>query len=448
MNKLTFKGLTYGALFVAVFYLLSPVITTYGDDQINQNILNGKGYIELIVNLYQFWTGRVILTSILVYLLNVPIIVWRIFNALMLTLLIYSLTEIINGKTLTTVIVSLLILSLPISILSSSAFWITGSLNYLWPTAIMVYLLLVLWRYFKQERISNIHVLFAFLVSILATNMEQSALILVVFYGVILTFVYFNQKRADKRIIGLWMFMIFCLLFIMLAPGNFYRFEAEVLGLNPSFAMLGIYEKLMIGMRYTFGVMFGEMKVYLWMMNFCFLLLSVIKRRSILLTSIPFYIMSFKGVYDLYIRFNPFCRMCNDFHYILFNFQYFEPHYFIEWIHLIPIIIGITYVVFTIVSIYAVDDSFEDATFNGLVLISGISSAIILGFSPTINASGHRIFFVLAIQVILVLMIYLMRLYSHIKSRWVDGVLILIGSLWIIRIAFTFATISEFIVFY
>lgn len=448
MSKLSQKKLIYGILFLVFYIVLSPIKPTYGDDQIYQGILNGKQYFDWVVQLYQVWTGRVVLTSSLVYLLNAPLVIWRSLNAAMFTLLVYSLTELVQWKELTALWMSILVLTLPISILSSSAFWITGSLNYLWPTSIMIYLLHLLWRFFKHEKISNGHFAIAYFISIFASNMEQSAMVIVVFYGIILTYVYFAQKRLDKRIIGLWLFMIVGFLFMMLAPGNLNRFNAEVFGLNPNFEMLDVYDKLMIGLSYTFNVLFNEMKLYLWIINLSILVLSLKGRKNILFSSIPFLMISFKGTFDLVIRLNPYCRMCNDVHYILFNHQYFEPFYFVEWIHMIPIIIGFTYIIFTVVSMFAIEGSFKIAIFNSLILASGISSAVILGFSPTINASGHRIFFVLAVQVVLIMMIYLSRIFSHIKSRWVEAILICIGLVWFIRIAYTFATISEFIVVY
>ena len=116
--------------------------------------------------------------------------------------------------------------------------------------------------------------------------------------------------------------MVVGFIFTLFAPGNYYRFNAEVLGLNPSFVMLDGFDKMMIGLRYTFDVLFDELKVYMWVLNVCILLISMRNKKNILLALVPLTILSFKGAFDLFLRFNPYCRGCNDLHYILFNHQY------------------------------------------------------------------------------------------------------------------------------
>lgn len=448
MNRSFYRVLIYSLLWVVFFYLLSPVIPTYGDDMVNQGALNDKHFFEWIVGLYHFWTGRLILSSLLVGLLNTSILIWRALNAFMLTLLVYAIVEHVDGKLFSAILASLLILVLPISILNSSAFWITGSLNYLWPTSALVALLSLLRRFYKQEFVSNIQYIGAIILTIFASNMEQTALVLIVFYAIIIVYVYIMSKRFDQRMISLWIFMVVGFIFTLFAPGNYYRFNAEVLGLNPSFVMLDGFDKMMIGLRYTFDVLFDELKVYMWVLNVCILLISMRNKKNILLALVPLTILSFKGAFDLFLRFNPYCRGCNDLHYILFNHQYFETYYFVEFIHLIPIVIAAIYVIFTVVSIFSSQTSLEMPIFNSLIIVSGLSSAIILGFSPTINASGHRIFFVLAIHLVLLLVFYITQLFSYINELWLKRLIVSLGILYLLRIAYTFATVSEFLVIY
>lgn len=448
MSKPTQKLILYFILFLLFFYALGPVIPTYGDDQIYKEILSGRRYIDWVIQLYQVWTGRIVLTSVLVYLLNVSIVIWRILNAFMLTLLVYSIVDLNNGGILAIIMTSLAIMLLPISILSSSVFWITGSLNYLWSVSAMLFLFTILRRFMLNDDVSNVQYLIGFLLSIFASNMEQTALVIVVFFGIIILYVYAVKKRYDLRIIGLWLFMIGGFSFMMIAPGNYLRLEAEILGLNPSFVMLDGYDKMMIGLNYTFNVMFDDLKIYLWLMNASILLINVKRKKNILFSLIPFLLISLKLMFDLLLRVNPYCRACNDVHYILFNFKYFEAHYFVDWIHLIPILIAFVYSVFTIITTFITQDSIEDSIFNMLILTSGVSSAVILGFSPTVNASGHRIFFLLSVHIILVMLYFVIHLIENIKSRWVHGILIVIGFLCLVRIVYTLATISEFVVIY
>lgn len=250
-----------GIVFILFFLLVRKVELNPGDDFVYQNILNGRSFFVWLNELYFAWSGRIVLTGMLVYFLNLSLILWRLFNSLMFTLLVRYASKLSAKPNYFKAILFALFILMPEAVLSSGALWITGSLNYLWPVAMMLFLLYLLQS--NNSRLSIFDWLMVMLALILATNNEQSSLVLLAFFGFVLLYDYFIEKefKLNKLIIFGMIGIGFAIL--MLAPGNFTRLNIEILGLNPSFRMLDIYDKLMIGIQYTFNVFFNGLRYHL-----------------------------------------------------------------------------------------------------------------------------------------------------------------------------------------
>ncbi len=389
-------------LVFGLFYLLlRKVKLSPGDDFVYQNILNGRSFLVWLNELYQVWSGRVVLTGLLVYLLNAPLIVWRILNSLMFTVLARYASKLSSNAVYFKAILFSLFILMPEAVINSGAMWIAGSLNYLWPISMMVYLLYLLEK--RVRKVSVMGGLMIFLALVLATNNEQSSLVLLVFYGLIILYDFLYDRSFERNELIIFGAIGVGFGILMLAPGNFTRLNIEILGLNPAFKMLDLYDKLMIGVQFAFNVLFNGLRYHLLIISTVLLFVSFKQSKRLFAFSlIQFTLIVFKVLFDLYIRYNPYCTACNDLHYVLYNFRYFDIYNLTQFIHLIPTLLGFIYLVSIILNYFAlIEVDFRKKLFNSLILMSGLASAIILGFSPTIEASGHRIFFLMSVNIVL-----------------------------------------------
>ena len=438
----------YISIFFAFYLVLKPVIPYYGDDTIYQSILSNKTYFNWVSELYLVWSGRIVLTSLLVAFLNIPLIFWKLSNAFFFTLLVYSIVKTIKLNSLFAFTVMLLLLYLPINILNSSSFWITGSINYLWPISSLMYLIYVLKEFYDTKNITNYQFIFSIVFALLASNNEQSALVLVVLYSIIIILSFIETKRINSRIVIIYFIILIGFLILMLAPGNYNRLNTEIIGIMPSFGMLTIYDKLMFGINFTSQILFYEFKYYLLALTLIVNLLSFkLNRKSFLFSLIPLTIVSFKIIFDVYLRFNPYCTICNDIHYILFNFKYFSVHNFYEWIHLIPTIILFIYVLSILISTIQIIQNIKDTIFYVLIYLASLSSSIILGFSPTIEASGNRIY-LLMVVLLITFSCFLFSQIKVIKNNLIINIFTIFVIVLITYSVFGYMNMTEFIVLY
>lgn len=440
--------LIYVSIFIVFAIVLKPVKPYYGDDIINMGILNNKSYFQWLIELYTRWSGRIILTSLLVLLLNLPLIIWRFLNAFFLTLLVISIIKITRLKSYYMYFVLFLILYFPINVLNSSSFWITGSLNYLWPISSSFYLIYVLREFYDRKNINNFQFVLSILFCIIGSNNEQTGIVLISFYTIILILIFKESRRLNRKILTLYLLMWVGFLVLMLAPGNFNRFNVEMLGIMPNFRMLTFYDKLLYGINFTSKILFYDFKYYLLLMVTLINILGLkSKRREFIFTLVPLFIISLKVVFDVYIRINPYCRSCNDLHYILFNFRYFSVSNFTEWIHLIPVIIVIVFLVSVIISTISVIKNNKNLIFYLLAFLASFLSSIILGFSPTIDASGNRIYF-LMLSLILLFIVLLFENLKIKENKFFSLTANLFALILVVRIAYNLSNIVEFIVLY
>src|SRR5574344_2100453 len=128
-------------IFLAVFGLCSLIGYSDGDDAYFREAVQKQGCLDFLAMRYNNWSGRLAaeLTAYIVF--SLPLIFWRIINALAFCLLVHNFAQIFSSfkKGLSPIaallIVSAGIVSLGFHITGWACFWITGSLFYLWPDA-------------------------------------------------------------------------------------------------------------------------------------------------------------------------------------------------------------------------------------------------------------------------------------------------------------------------
>lgn len=392
-------------VFLCAFFVLRNVTIVPGDDLVYKNILQNTTYFTWVKDLYLSWSGRVFLTSLLVFFLNHNIIIIKIINAILLTSIVLVSQKFGSSTIYSKIFSFCLIFLIPEKFLSSSVFWITGSLNYLWPISLLMILLFYVYNtYTKQLKLNNIQFIVLILFTILVSNNEQTALIFITFLIIYIFIDYRDNQKFRKEFIILFSVSIIFSAITYLSPGNFNRLNSEIISLFPSFDTLTVFDKIFIGFNFATNVLFSDFEYYLLLMS---ILLFIVNKKenkfSKVVSVIPIVIMITKITFNWISVCFPYCSTCNDLNYILFNYRYFEVFYSTELIHIVPIVMALIFYISTGLNIYfAKYLNSDERVFYTLLLLAALFSSIILGFSPTIEASGNRIYLFMIISILMI----------------------------------------------
>jgi hypothetical protein len=227
-NLLRLTSLTALLLSVFPFFLLFAYTGLMADDySFATNVLE-QGFLQAQYNWYTNWTGRYTssaLISVAVSSNSYGMILF-LLQALLYLSLVYFLSPILSYKrftsiTLAGVLLTVFLLTMPD--VSEGIYWMSGSITYIFPGAITLFLLGVILRFSNSS--TSKRVLFfivGMLLSFLIIGSNEVALVfLLTFLGSLL---FLNYKTAYfKWTLGLFLICIAFSAIVILAPGNFSR---------------------------------------------------------------------------------------------------------------------------------------------------------------------------------------------------------------------------------
>ena len=290
----------------------------------------------------------------------------------------------------------------------------------------------------------------ASILSILASNSEQTAIVLMTFLIIFLFLNYIQERRVNFFVLYIFLLATVTTLITFLSPGNVVRLNAEILSLNPSFNLLSVVDKLYIGLNFTSNVLFNDFEYHLLFLSFALLFINrVDKKNGLFVSLLPIIIIFIRVFFNWLFVFLPYCTQCNDINYILFNFRYFEVFYLAEIDHLIPLFLSIVvYISISLNILYCNFIKKSERIFLTLLFISAILSSIIIGFSPTIEASGNRIYLYMIVVLIVLVLFFINKLEFKVwyfDIKYILMVLILLRGL---QIYYNYSQIIDYMIVY
>lgn len=400
----------------AIFFLLANcfVIPYEGDDTYFLAVAKESNSLLSYVQMrFMTWTGRLTSELLIGFFSLLNLWIWRIVNTIIGTYFVYLLGQILqktyvhtskdssDGKAFlfnSFVCVSFFII--PISVTTRACSWYTGSFYYLWPTLCCLLALLPYLKALFTEELTKKDYLITFLATLYAGFMEQTAAVLLCFGLLMLIYLYLKQHKCYPL---LWLqvgLTAICLLISALSPGNSLRLVSETATWYPTFDELSLIQKLLQGMNWTHAHLLREQ-------SFMLLSLSLVL-FTLLLPKV-------KGNFSKIMCFIPslyFIGMLLPFNQITTRATSFEYHYDVESIlnrlffnpmrGLLPSLIGLAVLIEIGILIYFVLDTNNNRYLGIIFYLAALSSGYILGLSPTIFASGPRIFFLTDILLLLI----------------------------------------------
>lgn len=380
--------------YLITFFIITLIIHQFfnlmNDDlTFFSKILDKKSILAFTKERYLTWSSRVLIESILI-IVSRNVIIWRITNSLVITLLIYSIEKIFfntNNKN-NIIFIIILFMLYPFYQMAEAGFAAT-TINYLWPLTFLIYSFIPLQNIYNNKTINKKKLPLYLLSYIFACNQEQAVCIGLAV--AIISLIYCIKNNKDKKYpIALLIISILSLLFIALCPGNNIRKITEIKNCYPNYTKTTFIDKIFLGIVSTCSILISN---FLVIFLFGFLLFIIIykqqhKRYIKLIALIQFLIILIISIYRCYI-FLKSNSVLEAYTYGIFYYNTSASHPF--KFNIINIFIFSFCLTMVFTYCYLLAKIFKDKwLFPVLLLLIGCGTRLLMGFSPTIFDSGSR----------------------------------------------------------
>lgn len=398
-RKENYPLMLFGAVTLAFFLCFTHLIIKTDDGHF-LGILQEDSFnlVSWLRERYLTVSGRTISEFLMMSFLKINPFFWKIFATLSLTFTVWFLQKITgnfrSNFELTEMQNNIFCCTVPflvfIGALNPGVFWFAGSFTFLFPfTAFLLTIAPLTFEFFeiKYNRIvMNIVAIFA---SLLACSQEQSAALTLAFLTVLFIANSFKKKlkfyHAPPMFFGfsgaVWLFT---------SPGMTGR-QAMESGSFPHFAEMNVFEKILCGFSNYFGYSFFMSVIVtgIFAVLVFFTVTSFYGDKNTKIFSkffIVFFFFITAGINAIYIIIN---RTVPDkgFEKLFKNGEY-------DFINITTLIFCFSLLVlFAVMLLLIISKDKKLGLTVSLLFAASVASAVVLGFSSSIYASGQRVFF-------------------------------------------------------
>lgn len=396
MNK---KYVYYVCLFIFVFALHLFMRPGEADDLWFINNYTGNP-LSFAYMCYMQWSSRFLIEMVLVFIASLPLIVWKVLDTLMIVLLFYSGNKLLNIKNRKILIFEIfLIMILPWKVFGETG-WIATTLNYTWPITLGFYGFSIL----LEEKTNFLKQIISFFCIIFACNQEQMCCVMLAFIIICFCIRTFQKKNNKVFLIPFIICILMGVLHII-CPGNSMRQISEMQTWYPAYQNFDVLDKISIGIISTVtAILFDFRIIYI-----AFIGMLILYIKYLPLNKKLSYIIQFILVCFIFINIYPF-----DSTQLMFYSKAQESIVITFMNFVLPVLLFSLLISIVIYLILKTKNKYNYMFV--LLFLSGICSRLILGFSPTVYASGKRtvIYFYI---VCYLLTIFIMKTICIIKEN-------------------------------
>lgn len=407
----------------AIFLMICRIQVLPGnDDSWFQAGIADQGVLQWVFNRYFNWSGRVSVELVL-GLVNYNMVLWKILNTLMSGALILVISKFILSDSDTNTMKRNIIIFICCSFfffypyeITSSIVWCTGSFYYLWTVTAMLCALLPFYNEILGRKTKYKITYWAYFISsFYAAYFEQTSAILVCFGLITLIYLIVNKIKV-KRILAIqYLFILLNFGIAMLAPGTKVRSIQEI-HWYPNYENISLIQRVFESINWTnthilitssiFTLSFLGMIVYICRKKYDSKIIrffSVIPAIFVLVRMIPFNNLTSRLLnYQHNLFENPYQDYNKE---IVLDIEgaldklFYTPMSYLndetsQFARLIPAIVCLSVVLFIAILIAYCFKRKEEQLVYTLLYLAALAASYIMFISPTIYASGNRIFFV------------------------------------------------------
>lgn len=423
------------AFVVAAYVIMNFIPMTDGDDAYFSKMANSMNLFDYLKMRYNEWEGRMTSEAMTYIAFRFGKGFWEAANAIMLMLLPTGVLKIVskiipqsnNEKhfyLFLAVFASLLFMD--IDVIGYSAFWITGSTFYLWSVVAGIWAAVPFVELiYRPEEKSKTSFLYAVPCGFIAAMGLEQITAIVITFGIIAVATYFfrNRKIAWPHLL-LIVLMIVSLYILFIAPGTQVRTETEINAWLPQFADMSIGQHIFITVQWLLSALANESKMYfimIWLIS-AYVLFQRRERTGRILgiaavifsvaAALPYIGITFLS--EMGIGVTDITKTVTK----VAEFKDLSPS------NIIAMGWWIAAFLFTLILLWFYFEHITERLTAVLMVLASLASGALMGFSPTIYASGERVLFVTELM-LWVLCAWLFGTLKGVKTkRW--GILIFV----------------------
>ena len=361
--------------------------------------LKNKTMVEYLTMRWNIWTSRMFLEFFEVTMNYINIGYWKVVNSFLYTLIAYSTSKLFTKQSLKeNIIVCASLLLFPFIIMWSAG-WISTTINYVWTCALGMYAMTILKDEYNNKKISIIRYILAFLALLFAVNQEQMCCVILA-TAIASLVVFKKNSKSIKWPLVMLITAIISFTAIIICPGNKLRTAAEINTWFPEFKNFGLLSKIYLGIIPTIDLLLKNNILLIVLLSV--LSIGFIQKNK---SNINKYISLITlGFVSLLTIFKPI--VVNSFYGMERLFAYFShavyPSFGLKnYSSLIPLGISIVLALIILYLVYAYFD--KNKLLGVFILLLGLGTRFMMGFSPTVFASGERTSFFLYVSIIIII---------------------------------------------
>ena len=417
--------------------LLAHVLirTDFGDDLAYKNILENQTIFDFLWERYHTWSSRVLIEAVMLLFVTGNVWWWKIVDSLMIVLFVWIVSELFGGesgqdKMRAQIMMFCMIWIVPFFSLSSAG-WITTTINYLWPLTLGLVAMLPIRHWICEEQVPAWEYAVCPVCALYGANMEQMGAILLGSYMVFGGYLLWKRRKLSPLYFVQLVLIAASLLFILTAPGNVCRTEEEIQRFFPGFETLTPLQKLWMGFLDTAqyylaagdgqkSYVFGLFSVILWLA--ALLVFSARKEKGgipgVLVSLVP--VAFYWGIGqtgNFLLTSGLLTRARNLIGVLAQNRQIPGMSFFsggLVAFQTLCYLLVFAAVAGTILYVWGVS---EEAMLELLILAAGFLSRLVVGFSPTLYASGDRTALFCTAAILIVTLRNLQKIFVRVNTR-------------------------------
>lgn len=402
-----YAALLFAALLVQVG--AGPGINS--DDVMYSGVLNSDNNIfdafNWLINRFNVWSSRSLIDALTILIVDHTVL-WMGLNAIMLTVLALSISSLGNEKGKISLSYAALAMGClwlaPSELVFYSVWWVTGSLNYLWPTAAALMYWAITRHHYLYKGSTKGWLIFAAIAAQFYSSFSEQVTLTSILVHIYCIFRLGREYWRNRLLTSGLALCIAGIFLYILAPGNTARMAASIQLYYPAFTSFSLFFKAYLGISlgvYQFFYYGSWISVIFCIVMF-FRFPGWPRNVSIVVAIV---VMLFSG----YMVGDPGEPYTDTMQNIALTKDFYpgtlESSRSAKY--LTAVIIGIFLCIALAASLALGESSrWRQANISRplLFILSFIPSAM-LGFSPTLYASGPRIFFIsFALTILLIVM--------------------------------------------
>ncbi len=203
------------------------------------------------------WSGRIIPQGILVWLMQYPDIFFHLADAGMWIVFLHytirnlDVERVLDQRTAVIGLYGGIFLLIPDSVLSGSVYWKCANVSYLWGTAAMMVAIYPFVLKMNGRNVRKIEMAAAVAACIFSAGYEQSGALMSGIMACILVYLSVTKHKLDVQAFAMTILSCAATAFFLMLPGNAVRTTAETIKWYPNFDMFSLVDHSLLGIHYT-----------------------------------------------------------------------------------------------------------------------------------------------------------------------------------------------------